>query len=271
MLSEGAAEGSSKVVEVLEHELTPHPVIEIPQIAGKEWLDFSITNAVIYLWVSAIVVFLIFFIASKRMRNRPGLLQSFAESLVSFGRGHLTGQIGEKGKKYYYLVLTVFVFILTTNLIGLIPKPVPLKPYIPTANINVTVSMALVIFFVTQYLGVKNHGARGYMKSWLLPPGVPKPLAVPLNGIFFTVHVVGELFRPVSLSVRLFGNTLAGHLVILVMLGLILEFAKWFVILPAALFVVIMMGFEIFVALLQAYIFALLSVLYIEGAIYAGH
>ena len=131
--------------------------------------------------------------------------------------------------------------------------------------------MAIVVFFMTQYLGVKNHGVGGYLKSWLLPPGVPKALAVPLNGIFFTVHVVGELFRPVSLSVRLFGNTIAGHLVILVMLGLILEFGSWFVFLPSGLFVVIMMGFEIFVALLQAYIFSLLSVLYIEGAIYAGH
>ena len=94
---------------------------------------------------------------------------------------------------------------------------------------------------------------------------------MPLNGIFFSVHVVGEIFRPLSLSVRLFGNTIAGHLVILVMLGLILEFAKAIVIIPAALFIIIMTGFEIFVAFLQAYIFSLLSVLYIEGAIYAGH
>lgn len=305
MLSEAAAEGSSKVVEVLEHELTTQPLVDI-HLGG---LDLSISNAVVYLWASAIVVFLIFFIASKRMRNRPGLLQSFAESLVNFGRGHLTGQIGEKGKKYYYLVLTIFVFILTTNLIGLIPKPGLMKPYLPTANINVTAAMAVVVFLTTQYLGVKNTELRrkrepialssdvppvvawtvkivlfpfrilftllrkigGYLKSWLLPPGVPKVLAVPLNGIFFLVHMVGELFRPVSLSVRLFGNTLAGHLVILVMLGLILEFGKWFVFVPAGAFVVIMTGFEIFVALLQAYIFALLSVLYIEGAIYAGH
>jgi F-type H+-transporting ATPase subunit a len=300
-----AAETTSKVVEVLKEELTPQTLVNI-HVGG---LNLSITNAVVYLWVSAVVVFLIFFIASRRMRNRPGLLQSFAESLVGFGRGHLTGQIGEKGRKYYYLVLTIFVFILTTNLIGLIPKPGLMKPYLPTANINVTASMAIVVFLTTQYLGVKNtklHGRRkamvlpprapkvlawplmvvlfpvnqvwrvlrkigGYLKSWLLPPGVPKILAVPLNGIFFMVHSVGELFRPVSLSVRLFGNTLAGHLVILVMLGLILEFAKWFVFIPAGVFVVIMTGFEIFVALLQAYIFSLLSVLYIEGAIYSGH
>jgi F-type H+-transporting ATPase subunit a len=276
-----AEEAESKVVEVLEHEFGLQTVVPLPrimrqveeggEIVEKVLIDFSITNAVIYLWVSAIVVFLFFFIASRRMRKSPGFLQNFAEALVSFGRGHLTGQIGEKGRKFYYLVLTIFVFILVTNLIGLIPKPFALKPYTPTANINVTFALAFAIFLMTHYLGVKNHGPRGYMRSWLLPPGVPKALAVPLNGIFFTVHAVGEIFRPVSLSVRLFGNTLAGHLVILVMLGLILEFVSAIVIIPATLFIVVMTAFEIFVALIQAYIFALLSVIYIEGAIYAGH
>jgi F-type H+-transporting ATPase subunit a len=100
---------------------------------------------------------------------------------------------------------------------------------------------------------------------------VPKALAVPLNGISFVVHVMGEFFHPLSLSVRLFGNTIAGHLVILVMLGLILEFGSAIVFIPAGLFIVIMTAFEIFVALIQAYIFSLLSVIYIESAIYAGH
>jgi F-type H+-transporting ATPase subunit a len=261
-----AEEVTSKVVEAL-HELNIQTIVKIPKVGP---FDFSITNAVIYLWVSAIVVFLFFFIVSKRTRKNPGLMQSFAETLIGFGRGHLTGQIGEKGRKYYWLPLTVFVFILVTNLIGLIPKPVQIKPYTPTANISVTFGMALVVFLVTQFMGVKNHGVGGYMRSWLLPPGVPKALAAPLNGIFFVVHLVGELFRPLSLSVRLFGNTLAGHLIILVMLGLMLQLASVLLVLPAIL-VVVMTAFEIFVALLQAYIFALLSVLYIEGAIYAGH
>jgi len=259
--------GSSKVVEAL-HELNVQNVISIPKLGP---IDFSITNAVIYLWFGAAVVFLFFFIVSRRLRKEPGAMQTFAEILLGFGRGHLTGQIGEKGKKFYYLILTIFVFVLTTNLIGLIPKPELLKPYTPTTNINVTFGIAVVVFIVTQFQGVKNHGARGYVRSWLLPPGIPKALAVPLNGIFFIVHLVGELFRPLSLSVRLFGNTIAGHLVILVMAGLILQFASAIVIVPAALFIVVMMAFEIFVAFLQAYIFSLLSTVYIESAIYAGH
>jgi F-type H+-transporting ATPase subunit a len=261
------AEASSKVVETL-HELNIQTVVPIPKIGP---FDFSITNAVIYLWVSAVVVFLFFFIVSKRLRKEPDTMQTFAETLIGFATGHLCGQIGEKGRKYYYLILTLFVFILTTNLIGLIPKPIALKPYTPTANVNVTFGMAVVVFAMTQYQGFHRHGARGYMRSWLLPPGVPRALGVPLNGISFVVHVMGEFFRPLSLAVRLFGNTIAGHLVILVMLGLILQFASAIVFVPAGIFIVIMTAFEIFVALIQAYIFSLLSVIYIEGAIYAGH
>jgi F-type H+-transporting ATPase subunit a len=261
-----AEAATSKVVEALQ-ELNVQTLVKIPKVGP---FDFSITNAVVYLWVSAVVVFLFFFIVSRRMHKNPGLMQSIAESLIGFGTGHLTGQIGEKGKKYFYIPLTIFVFILVTNLIGLIPKPFALKGYTPTTNINVTFAMAIVVFFMTQFQGVKNHGVGGYMRSWLLPAGIPKALAIPLNGIFFVVHLVGEIFRPLSLSVRLFGNTIAGHLVILVMLGLMLQLASVVLVLPA-LFVIIMTAFEIFVALLQAYIFALLSVLYIEGAIYAGH
>ncbi|MHB8870358.1 MAG: F0F1 ATP synthase subunit A, partial [Thermoleophilia bacterium] len=111
----------------------------------------------------------------------------------------------------------------------------------------------------------------GYLGSWLTPPGVPKALAIPLNLVFFVVHLMGELFKPLSLAIRLFGNTIAGHLVILVMLGLILEYQNYLIAIPPLAFVLAMNGFEIFVAFIQAYIFSLLSVIYIESAIYAGH
>jgi F-type H+-transporting ATPase subunit a len=265
MLLQEAAE--SKVVEAL-HELNVQTIVEIPKIGP---FDFSITNAVIYMWFAAFVVFLFFFIVARRLRKEPDGLQIVAEILLNFATGHLTGQIGEKGKKYYYLILTIFSYILVMNLVGLIPKPEALKPYTPTANINVTFGMAIVVFFVTQYQGFHRHGARGYLGSWLTPPGVPKALKAPLNGIFFLVHFMGEFFKPLSLSVRLFGNTIAGHLIILVMLGLLLEFGTPIVGIPAGVFVIIMTGFEIFVAFIQAYIFSLLSVVYIESAIYAGH
>ncbi|OFW60815.1 MAG: ATP synthase F0 subunit A [Actinobacteria bacterium RBG_16_64_13] len=255
------------MVEAL-HELNVQTIVSIPKVGP---FDFSISNAVIYMWASAVIVFAFFFIVSRRLRKQPDGLQIVAEILLNFATGHLTGQIGEKGKKYYYLILTIFSYILVTNLIGLIPKPEFLRPYTPTTNINVTFGMAMVVFCVTQFQGISRHGVGGYMKTWLTPPGVPKALAAPLNGIFFVVHFMGEFFKPLSLSVRLFGNTIAGHLIILVMLGLLLEYASAVVIIPAALFVVIMTAFEVFVAFIQAYIFSLLSVVYIESAIYAGH
>lgn len=262
-----AEEGASKIVEAL-HELNVQTIVPIPKIGP---FDLSISNAVVYMWASAFIVFLFFFIVSRRLRKAPDGLQTTAEILLNFATGHLTGQIGEKGKKYYYLILTIFCYILVTNLIGLIPKPEMFKPYTPTANINVTFGMALVVFFVVQFQGFKRHGVRGYMRSWLTPPGVPKALKAPLNAIFFVVHLMGEFFKPLSLSVRLFGNTIAGHLIILVMLGLLLQYASAVVIIPAGLFVIIMTAFEVFVAFIQAYIFSLLSVVYIESAIYAGH
>jgi F-type H+-transporting ATPase subunit a len=259
------AEGSSKIVEAL-HELNVQTIIPIPKVGP---FDFSITNAVIYMWVGAIVVFGLFYWAAKKAKKEPDGIQTLAEILIGFATGHLCGQLGEKGRKYYYLILTLFAYIMVTNLIGLVPKPEILKPYTPTANINVTFSMAIVVFVVTQYLGIKNH--RGaYIREFMTPPGVPKALAKPLNVLFIPVEIMGAVFKPLSLSVRLFANTIAGHLIILVMIGLLLQFAG-FIIIPTGLFVVIMNAFEVFVAFIQAYIFALLSTVYIETAIYGSH
>lgn len=261
-----AEESGSKIVEAL-HDLNIQDLITIPKV----WkFDFSITNAVVYLWVSAIIIFVLFYIAAKRARKNPDGLQTIAEILLGMATGHLCGQIGEKGKKYYYLVLTIFTFIIVTNLIGIIPKPGLLKSYTPTMNINVTFSMAIVVFLVTQYQGFHRHGTRGYLRSWLVPQDVDKSIRRPLNIIMFPVHLLGELFKPLSLSLRLFANTIAGHLIILVMLGLMLQFAGA-VVVPAGLFAIIMMAFECFVAFIQAYIFSLLTTVYVESAIYAGH
>ncbi|MCL5942785.1 MAG: F0F1 ATP synthase subunit A [Actinobacteria bacterium] len=258
---------ANKVTEAL-HELNVQSIIHLPKLGP---IDLSISNAVIYMWISAALVFIFFFVISRRLRKQPDALQTVGEILLNFATGHLTGQIGEKGKKYYYLILTIFTYIFTMNILGLIPKPEILKPYTPTANINVTFGMAFVVFLVVQYQGFRRHGFRGYIGSWLTPKGVPKALAIPLNFVFFVVHLMGEFFKPLSLAIRLFGNTIAGHLVILVMLGLVIQFESYLVAIPPLAFVLAMNGFEIFVAFIQAYIFSLLSVIYIESAIYAGH
>ena len=261
-----AEESGSKIIDAL-HELNVQSIIPIPKVGV---FDFSITNTVIYLWVSAVIVFVLFYVAARKARKEPDGLQTLAEILLGMATGHLCGQLGEKGKKYYYLVLTLFSYIMVTNLIGIIPKPALIWGYTPTMNINVTFSLAIVTFAVTQYQGFHRHGVRGYLRTWLTPPDVDKAIRRPLNVIFFPVHLMGELFKPLSLSVRLFANTIAGHLIILVMMGLLLEFGGA-IIVPTALFAILMMAFELFVAFIQAYIFSLLTVVYIESAIYAGH
>ena len=261
-----AQQTQSKIVEAMA-EMNDKAVIHIPKVGP---VDLSITNTVLYMWVSAVVVFVLFYVAAKRMKKSPEGLQTTAEILLNFATGHLTGQIGEKGKKYYYLILTLFTYIMVTNLIGLIPKPSQILPTTPTANINVTFGLAVCVFFVTQYQGFRRHGFRKYVGSWLAPPGVPGAMKPVLNGIFFITHFMGEFFKPLSLAVRLFGNIVAGHLIILVMLGMILQYGLTLVV-PAGAFVVIMLLFEVFVAFIQAYIFSILSVVYIESAIYAGH
>jgi F-type H+-transporting ATPase subunit a len=250
-----SAEAEANKITAALHELNVRDIITLPKVGP---FDFSISNAVVYMWISAALVFIFFFIISKRLKKQPDGLQTVGETLMNFATGHLTGQIGEKGKKYYYLILTIFAYVFTMNIFGLIPKPEFLKPYTPTANINVTFGIAFVVFLVVQFQGFKRHGFRGYLGSWLTPPGVPKALAIPLNAVFFVVHLMG-------------GNTIAGHLVILVMLGLVLKFQSYLIAIPPLAFVLAMNGFEIFVAFIQAYIFALLSVIYIESAIYAGH
>lgn len=256
---------SGKIVEALT-ELNIKEIIHLPTL----WkFNFSITNAVIYIWFSAFLVFILFYIAARFARKEPGKLQTIAEIMLNFGV-NLTGIYTAKGKKYYYLYITIFSYIFVTNIIGLIPKPEALHPYTATANINVTFSMAIVIFVLTQYFGVKNHGVRGYMSTFLMPKDVSKWIRRVMNVIFFPVEIMGQLFRPLSLSVRLFANTIAGHIIILVMLGMLLQY-RGLVGVGTGLFVIIMTAFEIFVAFIQAYIFSLLSVVYLEGAMADTH
>jgi F-type H+-transporting ATPase subunit a len=260
-----AAEAGGGILGALD-ELNVHTFIKIPHV----WkFDFSITNAVVYVWFSALVVFVLFYVAARIARKKPGKLQTLAEVVLNFGL-NLTGIYTSKGKKYYYIYATIFSFIFITNLIGLIPKPAGIWPYTPTANISVTFSMAIVIFALTQYFGIKNHGVRGYTSTFLMPKDVPTGIRRAMNVIFFPVEILGQLFRPLSLSVRLFANTIAGHIIILVMLGMLLQY-RFPVGGVTGLFVIAMTAFEIFVAFIQAYIFSLLSVVYLEGAMADSH
>jgi F-type H+-transporting ATPase subunit a len=151
------------------------------------------------------------------------------------------------------------VFILVLNLIGLIPNTYPV-----TANISFTLMLALLTFILTQYEGFRRNGAGTYIKSFA-PPGLPlKPLMVPF---MFGIEILGEFTKPLTLGMRLYANILAGHLIIYVFLGLILYFGTVVAIISVPL-AVVFYAFEIFVAILQAYIFAILTQVYIELAMF---
>lgn len=240
------------------HHFELHPLIEL-HLFG---IDLSITKGVVMIWIAAILLaFSLIFIARKGSLYPHGL-QNFIESIIQFLRDKLILEIiGEEGMPWFPFIATLFLFILTCNLLGLIPGA-----FTATSNINVTASLAISVFLAVQALGIMKHGLIGYLRGFA-PTGIPVwvlPLMVP-------IEIIGQLAKPFSLAVRLFANMLAGHVVILVFLALILTF-KSYIIAPIPLLgVIVMTAFEIFVSVIQAYIFAILTAFYISAAIHVNH
>lgn len=223
-------------------------------------IDLSINKIIWFLWIGAALTFLILFIGSRLLRDRPGAYQVLVEEIYGFGRNHLGGQMGEEGKKWFPYTLTLFVFILVLNILGLFPEAYPV-----TSNITFTLTLAILTFLLVQHQGIKRNGAFNYFKSWA-PTDVPaRPLLYPF---LWFLHFIGELTKPFTLGFRLYANMLAGSLVIYVFLSLILYFGAFtaLVSVPAA---VVFLAFKLFIAVLQAYIFAILTQIYIEVAMYA--
>ncbi len=158
---------------------------EIPLHIGP--VDISINKSIWFLWIGAAVTFLILFVGSRLLKDRPGAYQVIVEEVYGFGR-NLGGQVGEGGRKWFPYTLSLFVFILVLNLIGLIPNTYPV-----TANISFTLMLALLTFILTQYEGFRQNGAGKYLKSFA-PPGLPlKPVMVPF---MWGIEVLGEFTKP---------------------------------------------------------------------------
>ena len=250
----------------LSQEEIRHRILHTWESAKHSWViplhigpvDISINKAVWFLWIGAAVTFLILFIGSRLLKDRPSAYQVIVEEVYGFGRS-LGGQVGEEGKKWFPYTLSIFVFLLTLNIIGLFPNSYPV-----TSNISFTLTLALLTFIITQYEGFRRNGPVRYLKSFV-PPGLPfKPLMVPF---MWLVEVLQEFTKPLTLGLRLYANIQAGHLIIFVFLSFILYFGTFMAVIsvPAA---VIFFAFEIFVAVLQAYIFAILTQVYIELAMF---
>jgi F-type H+-transporting ATPase subunit a len=246
-----------KIREKILHAWEANHVWVIPIQIGP--LDLSITKATWFLFIGVAVTFLILFVGSRLLKNRPGAYQVIVEDTFNFGRNHIGGQQNEEGRRMFPYTLTLFVFILTLNLIGLIPNSYPV-----TSSISFTLTLALITLLITQYQAFRRNGL-GYFKSFA-PPGIPKLMVPFIWGIEFLQEYIT---KPLTLGLRLYANILAGHLLIFVFLSLILTFGIPTAVVSVPVAVVIY-AFEIFVAVIQAYIFAILSQVYIEQAMFAS-
>jgi F-type H+-transporting ATPase subunit a len=224
-------------------------------------VDLSINKIIWFMWIGAAVTFLILFIGSRALKNRPGAYQVIVEELYGFGRKNLAGQMGEEGLKFLPYTLSLFVFLLVLNLIGLVPGSYPV-----TSNITFTLVLAILTLIIYISVGISRNGLGNYFSNFV-PPGMPlKPVMVPF--MFFIEALQEFVTRPLTLAVRLYANILAGHIIIFLFLGFILYLGT-FVALVAVPLTVVFYAFEIFVAIIQAYIFAILTQIYIELAIYS--
>jgi F-type H+-transporting ATPase subunit a len=233
---------------------------EIPLHIGP--IDISINKIIWFLFLGAAVTFLILFIGSRLLKERPGAYQVIVEELYGFGRKFLAGQTGEEGMKFLPYTLSLFVFILVLNLIGLFPNSYPV-----TSNITFTLVLAVFTLLIYNYVGIRRNGLGTYLRSFV-PSGMPaKPIMAPF--MFFVEALQQFVTQPLTLGMRLYANILAGHLIIFVFLGLILYLGTFVAIVSVPL-ALAFYAFEIFVAVIQAYIFAILTQVYIELAMNAG-
>ncbi|MFA4858562.1 MAG: F0F1 ATP synthase subunit A [Candidatus Margulisiibacteriota bacterium] len=243
-------------MEILEH-FVPEKIVPL-NLSG---IDLSITNAVISLWIGIAIALLLVFLACRRAKMVPGLIQNAIEAILQFIQNEMLGGLPPTLQAQWTpFIFTIFFLILTLNYLGLVPGT-----FAVTSNINFTATLAIIVFLTCLFASFKTKGFFGYFKA-LVPPGVPA-FVVP---IIFPVEIVSQLARPFSLAVRLFANLFAGHTIILVFLSLILMLKSYLSVLPL-MGNVLICGFELFLGLIQAFIFTYLSAMYITEAVSLEH
>ncbi len=216
-----------------------------------EWLEqqlhLHIGNHVTYTWLVMALLILVSVLVKRNIKTVPTGLQNFLELIVDSIENMIEETMGPKGKAYFPLIATIAFFILVSNLIALIPGFFP-----PTANLNTNAAIALTVFAMTHIVGVKEHGI-GYFKHFCGPIAWLAPLMIP-------IEIVGHLARPLSLTLRLFGN-MFGHEIVLMIFFTLVPF-----LLPLPL---MLMG--VLVAFIQTFVFMLLAMIYIAGSLEEAH
>ncbi len=222
-------------------------------------VDISFTNASLFMMINALVIISLFFVGTKRKAIIPTKIQLLAELSYTFISRMISDTTGPKGKPYFPFIFSLFMFILFSNMLGMLPYS-----FTVTSHIIVTFALAATIFIGITIIGFIKHGL-GYLKLFI-PSGVP----VVLLPLIIIIEIISYLSRPVSLSVRLFANMMAGHTMLKVFGGFVISLGiigGW---LPLS-FSVALTGLEILVAFLQAYVFAILTCIYLNDALNLNH
>ncbi|HYZ34313.1 MAG TPA: F0F1 ATP synthase subunit A [Crenalkalicoccus sp.] len=223
-------------------------------------VNFTQSNAFMLLAVGLIAFLMIYGVSHRAII--PGRLQALAESTYEFVHDMATGQIGEEGRRFFPFIFSIFMFVLMGNLLGLLPYA-----FTFTSHIAVTFVLALIVFVLVTAVGLVMHGWHFF--TYFFPQGAPKALAP----LIIPIEVISYLSRVVSLSVRLFANMVAGHVMLIVFASFVVMIGSFGLIgilgaaLPLAVQVVLV-GFELLVAFLQAYVFAILTSIYLHDAVH---
>jgi len=256
-------------------------VVELPFGLGEwhlpsDWMLFGVnvspTKHVVFMALAALLVFLTMWIGGRQIERRhregkaPHGFGAAVEALVLFVRNDVAiANIGHGGERFAPYILTLFFFILYCNLLGLFPWGAT-----PTGNLAVTGALALTAFVTIEISGMVALGPKGYVKTIVMvPPGMTGIGAVLMALLMTPVELIGKIVKPFALTLRLFANMTAGHFVILALLGLIFVFGtappaiRSIVVVGSVAFTLFMMSLELLVAFLQAYIFALLTSVFI--------
>jgi F-type H+-transporting ATPase subunit a len=247
--------------------------IQLPSFyLGPVYVDLSPTRHMVFMILAALLCMAVFIPLARAARRRdvgraPTGISNAMEALVLYFRDEVVrANIGKGADRYTPFILTLFFFILFMNLLGLTPFGIT-----PTANLSVTAALAIIAFLVTEVTGMRELGAAGYARTiFYVPHGLPSFLKPVMLLIMTPVEFLGKLTKPFALAVRLFANMFAGHTLVLAVLGLIFVYQGVAVAGGSVLIASIIMILEVFVAFLQAYIFAMLTSVFI-GLIRHAH
>ena len=276
-------EASGNQIDIIHHignsqEIeTPFGVVHLPRWEpihiGGLTLDLSPTKHLVFMLIAAAIVALTFLLSARAVaraqaQGRPP--KGFAgamEALALYIRQEVVlPNVGPHGEGYAPYLLTLFFFVLVMNILGLLPWGAT-----ATGNIAVTAALALMAFITIEVAGMRTLGLKGYLNTiFYLPPGLPGPLQPIMLVIMTPVEIIGKLSKPFALAVRLFANMTAGHVLVLALIGLTFLFQSYLVGAAASVLATGIMLLELFVAFLQAFVFTLLTSVFI-GLMRAEH